>query len=83
VKEALVNLVEAQQKMRVAEKAILQAEEHLRISQERYRAHITTSAEVVDTAALLPQARTNFFNAVYDAQLATFALKKATGASLE
>ncbi|MBI3325824.1 MAG: TolC family protein [Nitrospinae bacterium] len=83
VKEALLNLLEAQQKIRVAQKAILQAEENFRIAQERYRAHISTSTEVVDTEALLTQARTNYFNAIYDEQLATFALKKATGTILE
>jgi outer membrane protein TolC len=83
VKEAVLNLREAEQKIRLAEKATAQADEHFRISQERYRAHITTSAEVVDAEALLTQARTNYFNAIYDHHLASFALKKATGVILD
>jgi outer membrane protein len=38
VKEAVIALLEAEQKIRVAEKAIAQAEENFRISQERYSA---------------------------------------------
>lgn len=66
VKEAVIILLEAEQKIRVAEKAIAQAEENFRISQERYSAQIATSTEVVDAEALLTQARTNYFNAIYD-----------------
>jgi outer membrane protein len=83
VKEAVLNLREAAQKLRVAETAIAQAEEHFRISRERYLAQIATSTEVVDAEALLTQARTNYFNALYDDHLAAFALQKATGVILE
>jgi outer membrane protein TolC len=83
VKEAVSSLLEAEQKIAVAEKAVAQAEEHFRISQERYNAHIATSTEVVDAEALLTQARTNYFNAIYDHHLAAYALQKATGVILE
>lgn len=83
VKKAVLDLQEAEQKIRVADKAIAQAAEHFRIAQERYLAQIATSAEVIDAEALLTQAHTNYFNAVYDAQLATYALKKATGVILD
>jgi outer membrane protein len=83
VKEAVITLLEAEQKIRVAAKAIAQAEENFRISQERYSTQIATSTEVVDAEALLTQARTNYFNAVYDYHLASFALKRATGVILD
>jgi len=83
VKEAVSHLLEAEQKIGVAEKAIAQAEEHFHIAQERYHAHITASTEVVDAEALLMQARTNYINAIYDHHLAVYALKKATGMILE
>jgi outer membrane protein len=70
VNEAVSSLLEAEQKISVAEKAIAQTEEHFRISQERYHAHITTSTEMVVTEALLTQACTNYFNAIYDHHLA-------------
>jgi hypothetical protein len=44
---------------------------------------LSTSIEVVDAEALLTQARTNYFNAIYDHHLAAFALQKATGVTLE
>ncbi len=83
VKEAVIVLLESEHKIRVAEKAIAQAEENFRIAQERYSAQIATSTDVVDAEALLTQARTNYFNAIYDYHLASFALKKATGVILE
>jgi outer membrane protein len=83
VKEAAINVLEAEQKIHVAEQAIAQAEGHFRISRERYNAQIATSTEVVDAEALLTQARTNYFNAIYDHHLASFALKKATGVILD
>jgi outer membrane protein len=83
VQEAVITLREAEQKIRVAEQATAQADEHFRISQERYNAHIATSTEVVDAEALLTQARTNYFSAIYDHHLASFALQKATGMILE
>jgi outer membrane protein TolC len=83
IKEAVLNLQEAAQKLRVAEAAIAQAEEHFRISRERYLAQIATSTEVVDAEPLLTQARTHHFNALYDDHLAAFALQRATGVILE
>jgi outer membrane protein TolC len=83
VKEAVLELQEAGQKLGVAEQAIAQAEEHFRIARERYLAQIATSAEVIDAEALLTQARTNYFNALYDHHQAIFALRKATGLILE
>jgi outer membrane protein len=83
VKQAVLDVQEAAQKIRVAEAAIAQAAEHFRIAQERYLAQITTSAEVIDAEALLTQANTNYFNAVYDYHLASYALKQATGTILE
>jgi outer membrane protein len=83
VREAVITLQEAERKIRVAAKAIAQAEENFRISQERYSTQIATSTEVVDAEALLTQARTNYFNAIYDYHLASFALKRATGVILD
>jgi outer membrane protein len=83
VKKAVLDLQEAEQKIRVADKAIAQATEHFRIAQERYLARITTSTEVIDAEALLTQAHANYVNAVYDHHLAAYALKRATGVILE
>jgi len=41
------------------------------------------STEMVEAEALLTQARTHYFNAIYDHHLAAFALQKATGVILE
>jgi outer membrane protein len=83
VKEAVLKLQEATQRIHVAGRAIAQAEENFRISGECYVAQIATSTEVVDAEALLTQARTNYFYVLYEHLLAAFALQKATGVILE
>ncbi|MDY7037322.1 MAG: TolC family protein, partial [Thermodesulfobacteriota bacterium] len=60
-------------------KAVEQAEENLRVSQERYKAQVTTSTEVLDAQTLLTQARTNYYNALYDHNLAKAKLLRAKG----
>ncbi len=79
VKDAVLALEEAEKNIPTTEKAVEQAEENLRVSQERYKAQVTTSTEVLDAQTLLTQARTNYYNAVYDKKLARARLKRALG----
>jgi outer membrane protein TolC len=55
------------------------AEENLRVSEERYRAQVTTSTEVLDAQTQLTQARINYFGALYDHHLAKARLQRAVG----
>jgi len=79
LKKALMDIAEAGKKIPTAEKAVAQAEENLRVSEERYKAQSTTSTEVLDAQTLLSQARMNYYNALYDHKLAKAALKRAMG----
>lgn len=63
----------------VAQKAIEQAEENLRVVDKRFRQGLSTHTEVLDAVTLYTQARTNYCNAAYDAILATYRLRRATG----
>ena len=79
LKRAILNLQVTEKSIPTAEKAVEQAEENLRVSEERYKAQVTTSTEVLDAQTLLSQARTNYYNALYDHHLAKAALLRAIG----
>ena len=79
LKQAILNLKEAEEKIPTAQKAVDQAEENLRVSEERYKAQVTTSTEVLDAQTLLSQARMNYYNALYDHNLAKAGLLRAVG----
>ena len=80
VKEAVLSLEEAEQNIPTTRKAVDQAEENLRVNEERYRAQITTSTEVLDAQTLLSRASTNYYSALYDHNLARAGLTRALGA---
>lgn len=79
LKKAILDLEQAEKNIPTAEKAVEQAEENLRVSQERYKAQVTTSTEVLDAQTLLSQARTNYYSALYSHNLAKAALLRSVG----
>jgi outer membrane protein len=79
LKKAFIDLKEAEEKIPTAKKAVDQAEENLRVSEERYKAQVTTSTEVLDAQTLLSQARMNYYSSLYDHNLAKAALLRALG----
>jgi outer membrane protein len=79
LKQAIISLKEAEEKIPTAKKAVDQAEENLRVSEERYKAQVTTSTEVLDAQTLLSQASVNYYRALYDHNLARAGLLRAVG----
>jgi outer membrane protein TolC len=79
LKQAILGLKEAEEKIPTAQKSVDQAEENLRVSEERYKAQVTTSTEVLDAQTLLSQAKMNYYNALYDHNLARAGLLRAIG----
>jgi outer membrane protein TolC len=69
----------AGQRIAVAESAIRQSEENLRINRERYKERVGTATEVLDAQTLVTQAKTDYYRAVYDHQTATARLRHAQG----
>ncbi len=69
----------SKERISVAETAITQSEENLRINQERYRERVGTATEVLDAQTLLTQTRSDYHRAYYEYQIATARLKRATG----
>ena len=79
LKKAILDLQEKEKRIPAAEKAVQQGEENLRVSNERYKAQVTTSTEVLDAQTLLTQARANYYSALYEHHLAKAALLRAIG----
>jgi outer membrane protein len=81
-----LELAQAQNDLRVAgariqvvEKAIQQGVENLRITKDRYQEKVGTATEVVDAQTLLTQTRTDYYQSVFDLQVAAARVKRATG----
>jgi outer membrane protein TolC len=69
----------AQERIKVAETAIRQSEENLRINRERYRERVGTATEVLDAQTLVTQAKSDYYRAFYDHQTAAARLNKSRG----
>jgi len=79
IKDAMLALEEAVKNIPTTSKAVEQAEENLRVSEERYKAQVTTSTEVLDAQTLLTEGRMNYYRALYDHNLAKARLRRAIG----
>lgn len=69
----------ARQRIAVTETAIQQSEENLRINRDRYQARVGTATDVLDAQTLLTQAKTEYFQALYDFQVASARVRRAMG----
>ncbi|MCK5544763.1 MAG: TolC family protein, partial [Desulfobulbaceae bacterium] len=79
VRQAFLNELEAWENIKVTKKAIEQAKENYRITEARYQAQLDTSTQVLDAHTLLDRAETNYYNALYDYNLAIATLDWASG----
>ena len=79
IRKAVLDLDVAAKNVPTTEKAVEQGEENLRVSEERYKAQVTTITEVLDAQSLLTQARVNYYSALYNHNLAKARLRRALG----
>ena len=79
ITRAYLELNQAETNIPTTRKAVEQAVENLRVTEERYKAQVTTTTEVLDAQALLTQARVNYFSALIDHHLAKARLQRAMG----
>jgi outer membrane protein TolC len=79
VKKVYLSLREAEKNIQVAKKAVVQAEENFRMNEERYKQQVATSTDVLNALTLLTQARTNYFNALSEHNIAWARLERAMG----
>ena len=79
VKQAYLKMRESEKNIKTIELAIEQAKENFRINTEQYKEQITTQTDVLIAQVLLSRTRTNYFNALYDFEIAKAALYRAMG----
>ena len=79
VRRAWNDRSEAENRLRVAETAVSQANENLRVVRNRYEAGASTNAEVLDGEALREQALNNRDTARFALELARLRLARAVG----
>ncbi len=79
VKEAYLRTKESEKNITTIEKAIEQAKENYRITDERYKEQVATSTDLLTAQVLLTQTMTNYFTALYDFKIAKATLFRAMG----
>jgi outer membrane protein TolC len=79
VREAYLNLTTAQQRLEVSRDAQAQAEESLRIVQNRYEAGLATITDLLRVETAHTAAQKNYLNALFDYRVGCAALELATG----
>jgi outer membrane protein TolC len=68
---------ESEKNILAVEKAVEQAKENLRITDERYKEQVATSVDTLVAQNLLTSTQVNYFNALYDFKIAEAFLQKA------
>lgn len=79
VTQSRLELGRARQKTGVAAQAVVQAEENLRITRERFRQGVALNTDVIDAEVALLQAKINRTQAAIDLVLSQARLQKALG----
>jgi outer membrane protein len=79
VKQAFLRTKETEKNITTIEKAIEQAKENLRITEERYKEQVSTNTDVLVAQTLLTETMTNYYNALYDFKIAKSVLFRAIG----
>lgn len=79
VKNSYLQLREAEKRITVAGQAITQAEENFRINQERYKEQVATTTDVIDAQTLLTRAKSDYYTALSDYNIARSRLERSMG----
>ena len=79
IKDSVLNIQTAETNIPITRKAVEQGEENLRVSQERYKAQVSTSTEVLDAQRYLSDARVFYYTALFQYHLAKARLQRAMG----
>ena len=79
VRDDYLNMQVGEKNLSFAEKSIEQAEENLRMNEERYKYQVATQTDVINAVTLLTQARTNYYGALSDFNVAKAQLERDMG----
>lgn len=82
VRQAYLNMNEADKRIATTQVAIEKAEEDFKISGVRYSAGVGTNIDVIDAQVGLTQAKNNYIQAMYDYNTSRANLEKAMGKSV-
>lgn len=83
VRQSLLNLREAEERIRVSEQTLVQAQENLTLAEGRYGAGVGNIIELTDAQVLLTSARANTVQALYTYKTVVAELEKAVGQQFE
>lgn len=81
VRNAYTNFETSRQSLKVARRAVDQAEENFRAEKKRYEAKLSTSIDLLEAETQLTETRTNARNAQYEHFLKAAKLRRALGLS--
>jgi outer membrane protein TolC len=79
VRRAFAYLRAASQRIEVAQAAVAEAEESLRITQNRYEAGMSNVTDLLRNETAVLESRTRYFAAVHDQRVAAVMLELAAG----
>ena len=79
VNRAYLRTIESEQNILTIEKAIEQARENLRITEERFKEQVSTATDVLVAQTLETDTMTNYYNALYDYKIAKAVLYREIG----
>ena len=79
VRTRWLDLQQAKQRVPVARFAVVQSEENVKVVTDRYKQGLATYTEVLDAETRRVTSLNNFYNSVYDENLANFRLHRAVG----
>lgn len=79
VRGAWLDTQETQQRLEVAKQTIMQADENLKVTNDRYQQGLATHTDVIQAEDLRTKTYNNLNNANYDFALANLKLQRATG----
>lgn len=82
VRQAFLNLKEAEKRIETSQVAVDKAEEDFKIAQVRYVAGVGTNLDVLDAQLALATAKTNYIQAMYDYNTSKADLDKAMGVAV-
>lgn len=83
VRQAYLSLREAEKRIDTSKVAVTKADEDFKIAQVRYMAGVGTNIDVIDAQVALTQAKTNYYQALYDYNTNRAKLEKAMGIAVE
>ncbi|MBM4171497.1 MAG: TolC family protein [Ignavibacteria bacterium] len=70
---------QSSRKIEIAELAVKQANENMRVTNEKFKSGLVQSSDLIDAETVLISARTNFNNSIIDYELAKAKLDKSIG----